>query len=321
MRTESQRAALFVLLPLLGAALAGCTAYGPCCDPCGSVAVAATPEAPTPVKPKETRPMFYDGTTGERVDIAGTLASWKDVDLVAFGELHGHPEGAKAELALLQGMAAQPRPVALAMEFFEADTQAALDAYLAGAMEEAEFRKKTRQGKAYPATHGPLIEFCKAHGIPVIAANAPRPLVSGYRKSDADDYAGYLAELSEEERGYLPAETSEIDDDYKKRFMALMGPKRGPSFFRSQSLWDDAMADSMARFREGHPQHRILFVVGGFHVRGHLGTIKKYRLRRADDAVRVLGMVVGQGGETTFGPGDKGHADVVLKVSSARPAP
>lgn len=265
--------------------------------------------------PAPTSTLYY-GRSGRPAQLVPTLNTWQDADVIAFGELHGHPVGAEMELTVLKTMADQGRPVALAMEFMERDTQAAVDAYLAGELDEEAFVKEARQNKAYPKTHRPLIEFCKERGIPVIAANAPRKLVSGYRKTE-DDYATYLEGLSEEERVTLPRETSVIEDDYHAKFIKLMGPKRGPSFFRSQALWDDAMGEAMADFRDAHPDTRILFIVGGFHITGGLGTITKYQLRRGGDHIRVILMAMDNERHLPFDEEEAGTGDLVVNV----PAP
>jgi uncharacterized iron-regulated protein len=269
---------------------------------------------PTPPTPKPARASaWYHGDTGKPADMATTVAGWKDAEIVAFGELHGNLVGAAAQLRVLEAMHAQGRPIALAMEFMERDTQPAVDAYLAGKISTEAFKLAARQNKAYDKTHGPLVEFCKANGIPIIAANAPRRLVSGYRKQD-EDYETYVAGLPEEDRAWLPEETSILEDAYRERFMKMMGEERGTSFFRSQSLWDDAMAEAMYDFRSEHPDHRILFIVGGFHVERGLGTISKYKLRRGKDDIRVLIMDMDKDPQLPFRDEDMGKGDLILKV-------
>src|SRR5262245_38469546 len=68
------------------------------------------------VPPAAPASLLRDGASGAVVD-AGALARLVGgADVIAFGELHGHPEGAKAELALWQAVASAPdgRPGALA---------------------------------------------------------------------------------------------------------------------------------------------------------------------------------------------------------------
>jgi uncharacterized iron-regulated protein len=287
------------------------------CATSGRVAARRASDAGTRVDSGEHAFFTADGAT---TNFAAVLAGVADVDLVAFGELHDHAVGSRQELALLTGMAAQPRPVALAMEFFEADHQAALDQYLAGAIDEPTFRTRTDRDARYDASHRPLIELCKQRRIPVIAANAPRRLVTGYRKSGAPSYEAYLSSLSAADRGYMPRSSVPPDDEFKVRFMKFMGPIRGPAYYRSMALWNDAMAESIADFRVAHPEHRVLLVVGGFHVAGRLGAVTQYLARRPGDRVSVLLM------QPTEGPmrlpaEEYGEGDVVLKVRLAeRPA-
>ena len=301
----------------------GCAGVQPCCDPCArQVGVPAPsraeiePRPPTPARAF----VFHDGRDGTESSLDSFLAASRDADLVAFGELHGHPVGAAMELRTLEGMAAGARPVALAMEFFERDVQGALDAYLAGTSTEADFVKATRQGPAYPTTHRPLVEFAKARGLKVIAANSPRRLVTEYRKSDKA-YADYLAGLAPADRALLPATTTVATGPYFDRFTRLMGGERGGKLIKAQSLWDDAMADAIATHRAVHPDVRVLLVVGGFHVAGRLGTITQFSARRPNDRVAVLVMSQGEPPALAFDPDDRGEGDVILTVAPVAPRP
>lgn len=302
---------------LLSLSLLGPMSLGGCTKAATSPQTHAPDETPTaaPVDPDEHA--FFDGE-GNPVELAAFIEQLADVDFVGFGELHYHDVGSRVELEVLEGMAAQQRPVALAMEFFEADTQAALDQYLAGEIDEATFREQTKRDDKYDTSHRPLIEFAKANSIPVIAANAPRRLVTGYRKAGGKDYPGYLEGLSEEERGFMPSSSVPPDDEFKRRFMDLMGPKRGPAFYPSMCLWNDAMAESAAEFRQANPEHRVLLVVGGFHVARHLGTVTQFTNRRPDDEVRVL-MMAPTEGPMNFSDDDRGEGDLVLKVRMPPP--
>ncbi|MEZ4382838.1 MAG: ChaN family lipoprotein [Nannocystaceae bacterium] len=275
---------------------------------------AAAPEAAPAVSPEEHA--FFTAQ-GEAGSLDAFLAAIEGVDLVAFGELHYHPVGSRVELAVLEGMAAQGRPVALAMEFFERDTQAAVDDYLAGVIDRAALVERTQRDARYDASHGPLIDLCKAKGIPVIAANAPRPLVTAYRKSGIDAYADWLATRSEDERALLPRSSEIRDDAFTRRFLEFMGPKRGPAFLKSMVLWNDAMAEAAADFRAAHPEHRVLLVVGGFHVAGKLGLITSYLERRPDDRAAILLMDQVDEGPLAFTADDAGEADLLLKVRPA----
>lgn len=323
------RRSLFVALGgLLAVILSGCCMQvrvccrtQRCCPPRATPAAAPKTE-PTVVEEAPQEPVateaLYDGTNGNPASLMVAADAWKDVDLIAFGELHGNAVGANHQFALLKALAEQERPIALAMEFFERDTQATLDAYLRGEIDADTLKKKARQGRNYDRTHGRLIDFCKENDIPVIAANAPRRLVSAYRKQEAD-YEAWKASLPEGDRAFLPEETSVIEDAYREKFMNLMGAARGGSFFRSQSLWDDAMAEAVVDFRAENPKHRVLLIVGAFHVTDGLGTITKYKLRRGKDEVRILTMDMDKDPSLPFRDEDLGAGDLVLKVPYPAP--
>lgn len=255
---------------------------------------------------------LIDGQTGGPIWYPSLPKHFAGADVVLFGELHGNLVGAAYQLTVLRAMHRQGRPLALAMEFLERDVQPAVDRYLQGEIDETTFKKDARLGKAYPKTHRPLIEFCKANRIPVIAANAPRPLVKAYRKTEVD-YATYLDSLTDDERRSLPRTTSTPDGPYKDRFFEFMGPKRGPSFFRSQALWDDAMAEAVTDWRDAHPSARVLLIVGAFHVRHGGGTLTKIQARRPADRIATIAMDM-TAPPLTFTTEDRGMGDVILKV-------
>lgn len=262
--------------------------------------------------PEPTGPThaIYDAR-GAPSSLSAFAASCTDADVIAFGELHGHEVGSALQLELLQALLAQPRPVALAMEFFEADMQRDIDAYLAGEIDEATFRAKTRRDEAYATSHRPLVQLCRERGARVVAANAPRPLVTAYRKSNLD-YAAYLATLTAEDRALLPATSVPPDDEHRRRFMKVMGPERGPSFFKSMALWNDAMAGSVVRARAETPDLRVLLIVGTFHVAARLGTITRIAELSPDASIRVLTM---RNGGTAWRSSDADEGDLIVAVS------
>ena len=169
----------------------------------------------------------YDGHDGRRLDFADVVARCRTADVILFGEQHNDAVCNQFEAQLLYALARQPRPVALAMEFFEADTQAALDAYLRRRIDEEPFREQTRQGRAYVLSHRPLIELCRLVHVPVIAANAPRRLVRAYRNSGLD-YEEFRAGLEPADQRWLPTENAYISGDYQERFFETMKGHGGP---------------------------------------------------------------------------------------------
>lgn len=255
----------------------------------------------------------YDGNSASPLDFSDALARANRADVVLFGEEHSNAVCNAFQAQLFARMIESRGTVALAMEFFESDTQPVLDEYLATGSDESDFRKQTRQGRAYLLAHRPLIELARRAECPIIAANAPRRLVSGLRKSGLA-YSDYVQSLPPEDRVLLPANSTAPRDAYWEAFCKVMEshgtdtapasqPSSAPSVsaseaaadddsllyrgFRSQCLWDDAMAQSVAahRARIGAP---VMLIVGSFHVAHQGGTKTKFMAARPDDRVVTI---------------------------------
>jgi uncharacterized iron-regulated protein len=279
---------------------------------CGAASMIAACRGPATKAPSApvVAEAIYDAT-GEPSTLAAFADACEGADFVAFGELHEHPVASRLERELLEAMLAQPRPVALAMEFFETDHQPAIDAYFAGEIDEATFRARTGRNDAYDDSHRPLVERCKAKGAKVIAANAPRSLVSAYRKSGLV-YADWRASLSDADRALVPPTSVPPHDEHERRFLAFMGPERGPAFFKSMALWNDAMAEAVVRARQADANVRVLLVVGAFHVAGKLGVVTCVHDRDPTASTRVLTM---RNGGAAWRDADRGEGDLVVCVA------
>jgi hypothetical protein len=150
-----------------------------------------------------------------------------------------------------------------------------------------------------------------------VAANAPRRLVGSWRKATDKTYAEWRVGLVELDRQDVARRWSLPKDAYWDAFRELMGDMAEP-FFRSQTLWDDTMAESMADARVAEPDRRVLLVVGGFHVDRGLGTVTKYRQRRPQDRVLILRMSQTDAAGLPFEEEDRGTADFVVKLPTAK---
>lgn len=289
----------------------------------------------------------FDGRTGETLSFADIVRRSARADVVLFGELHSHAVCNAIEAQLFHAMLKESRPAALAMEFFERDTQAALDAYLAGKSDEAAFIKQTRQNRDYLLAHRPLVELCRSAGAPIIAANAPRRLVREYRMSKMP-FDEFRRSRSVEDQQWLPRSSEHLPGPYFDRFVEVIkshppapatatsapallplndtasaagpaskqaaAPKTDPFIvsFRPQLLWDDSMAESVADYRAAHPGHRVMLVIGRFHVAEEGGTLQKFRQRRPGDKVFTIVFSSRETGAFAMDKDDANSADVVI---------
>lgn len=301
------------------ASLAGCASPGP------KTAPAAIPTG------EEARAVeVWNGNDGRRVDWGNLVSGAAGAEVVVIGENHGHPLGLAFAAALWEDVLARPEgeKAALSMEFFERDDQVALDAYLLGVATEAHFKRATgRTDSRYPAGHRAMVEAAKAKGVPVIAANAPWIYMS---------YAGRepyekLAALPEEHRRLFRIPDSLPTGRYRSDYARIMDKPHGPAAgnepetpeakaariekgFRSQSLWDWTMAESVVR-AVGAGHSPVVHVVGRFHSDFDGGLIEAIEKQRP--GTRVVTITTVDEGAASLKAEDKGRADYVVYVGPA----
>lgn len=274
--------------------------------------------ASLPEHPKEAVRIF---------DTQGRTTSWDqmidalvDADVVVIGESHGHPLGLEAAALVFDDLLARTDHAALAMEFFERDTQVALDDYLTGVTDEATFEKAAHRSQGnYPPGHKRLIEAAKAAGRQVIAANAPRRYVHMARKQGYDA----LAKLTDEQKRLFVIPTVMPSGDYKDAFFEMMGggmgtgdqvhsgmpPEMVEAIFRSQAMWDATMADSVYRATLSG-NRPVVLVVGRFHADNEGGTIQLLKRLRPDLTIKTLSMVINT--DQVMDEEDAGSADFIV---------
>ncbi|MES2459714.1 MAG: ChaN family lipoprotein [Armatimonadota bacterium] len=207
-------------------------------------------------------------------------------NLVFAGEFHDDPQTHRAELALLETLSgAWKQSLSLGMEMLERDAQPALDAYLAGKTDEAALKKTVKLWPNYATDYRPLVEYARAEKIPVLASNAPGPLVKRVGK---EGLAPVLESLTEAERSLIAATVNAPSGDvYEKRFGSVMGAGHGDRrmdaamvrrFYEAQCVRDDTMAETVSRALDAG--RKVLHVNGAFHSDAGLGTAQRVLWRR-----------------------------------------
>ncbi|AJQ53542.1 TPA: ChaN family lipoprotein [Aeromonas hydrophila] len=226
-------------------------------------------------------------TQGNDLTFEQALARVADADIVLVGELHTHPAVHLLQARMLAGLAADGRPLVLSMEQFSRADQPVLDAYLAGRIGEAALIRDGNAWPNYQSDYRPLVEFAKAHHLPVIAANAPKPLVSCV----GQEGPAWLEKLPASRRSQLARTLTLGDDPYRQKFMASLHHGDADSNarrFAAQTSWDDTMAESMVDYLRSHPGQRIMHIAGNFHVEGGLGLASRIASRNPDLKVALV---------------------------------
>jgi uncharacterized iron-regulated protein len=261
------------------------------------------------------------GSDGAPVTMGELVASAAESDVVVVGEVHGHPVGLELAASVFEPLASHESS-ALSLEFFERDTQGALDDFVAGRIDEAELMRRTqRTDSSYPPGHRKMVEAARAHHRPVLAANAPRRYAKLARTEGFDALRG----LGEDERRLFSIPETLPGGAYRTAFDEVMGGDHGDphhhldldGFFRAQALWDDTMADTLSRAVTSGLRP-VVQVVGRFHVDFDGGLLQQLRAKLPAAKVFTVSMV--DETKETLAPADRGRADVVIYVGPERPS-
>jgi len=234
--------------------------------------------------------VIVDTACGERIAFDTFIDRIEGADVLFLGEQHDNTTCHELQhwttLAL-----AKRRPVTLSLEQFEADVQVTLDAYLAGDITEAAFLEGSRPWSNYAEHYRPTVEWARAEGVPVIAANIPRPLAREVSR-------GRWEELGVIGNPYSPWQLNVEEPAYRARFEEAMGDHGGTEsadlddWFAAQCVKDDRMAEAIAAHLNATSDAPPLVVhwCGRFHSDHHLGTVSRLALRRPDLEILTVSM-------------------------------
>lgn len=279
-----------------------------------------TPASPSPARDDEAlKSLRVFDAKGAPVTLEQLVEAVGAADAVFVGEQHNDAGAHLLEAELLQraflryarGEEKGRREVVLSLEFFERDVQTVLDEYLAGLISERHFLASTRPWKNYETDYRPLVEFARAHKIPVVAANAPARYVSRVTQNGPES----LSALFEESRRSLPPlPVAPASTAYAEKFNAFLrgeaesaaaaaapvttpvtgqaggvvnphaqAPQHGGAALHlldAQNLRDASMGHAVAESLKRRKRALVLHYNGAFHSEGRLGVpeqVARYR--------------------------------------------
>jgi uncharacterized iron-regulated protein len=234
--------------------------------------------------------------------------------VIFVGEKHDRHAHHLNQLEIIRHLHAAGADVAVGMEMFHQPYQPAVDAYLAGDIDERAFLATSRYYHEWRYDYGlykPIVDFLKENNIPLLALNIPGDISRQVARKG-------LESLDAGQRAGLPSELDFSDPAYRDELKAVFG-QHGPQtgieafdyFFQAQILWDESMAARAARFLETHPGHRLVILAGNGHVRfGH--GIPQRLFRRTGASYTIIVQDEGL---------HKGIADHVLLTTDVKGSP
>lgn len=233
-------------------------------------------------------PAALDLSTLKR--LPGVMERLAGKKIVYVGESHDRFSHHEVQLRVLQGLHRQDPRIAVGMEMFQKPFQKPLDDYIAGAIDERTFLKRSEYFKRWGVDYHlykPILDFAKARQIPVVALDLRREIVQKVAK-------GGLDSLSEDEKREIPQELDFSDQGYRARLEEAFAAHRDfeernfAFFHQAQILRDEAMAESIDEFLEKNPDFRMVVVAGGGHLQYGSGIPRRTLRRNGFDYAIVL---------------------------------
>jgi uncharacterized iron-regulated protein len=268
------------------------------------LAPAAAGAQQAPVEGADYRVYDHRGRARSMADV---FKAMDDTDALLVGETHDDVvgQGVEAEIFMraaervgaVGGEGGSRRQVVLSLEMFERDVQYIVDEYLAGLITEDQFKKSSRPWDRYDSDYRSMVEFARAHGLPVVAANAPRRYVNRVSRLGPAS----LEPLPETAKAFLPPlPYPGPSEAYTAKWNALMadmasampaasapppaGAPQGPpqdhgvgNALYAQALWDAAMGYAVTTALDAHQGALVVHYVGSFHVASGTGIPERVR--------------------------------------------
>lgn len=193
-----------------------------------------------------------------------------NADVILVGEWHTHPGVHLFQAALFEQLSKSNKRTALSLEQFSRADQPILNQYVKGEIGEQYLIDNTQAWPNYKSDYRPLIELAKANNSDVIAANAPKNIVTCIGRQGIS----YLNKLDETQQSYIASTIDTSPSDYKQRFMASMHhgtASQNENYYAAQVTWDETMAESIVNYLNNHNGARVMHIAGDFHVKNGEG--------------------------------------------------
>ncbi|MBI3518319.1 MAG: ChaN family lipoprotein [Bacteroidetes bacterium] len=251
---------------------------------------------------------IYSVKLAKEVTLNDIVEDMTNHDVLFYGEEHNDSVTHYLENKVLELLfQTYSSKTVLSMEMFERDVQPVMNEYLTSDIREKNFKKDARAWNNY-RDYRPMIEFCKAHQLDVICANA----AGRYSNLAGRKGQKALKALPVESKKYFaPVPYDTASGKYYEKLTGLSGhgsatdtvkkvlPVTGMGNFNlvmAQSLWDATMAYSIADYFKSHPSKKVFQVNGRFHSDERFAVVAQ--LKKYNPKLRTL--VISSGSDETF---------------------
>jgi len=225
---------------------------------------------------------------GNRVTYEFALESFKDTDIIFFGEYHDQPICHWLQMLLLKDLhKIHGSSLFVGVEMFETDNQILIEEYFNGLITQKKFEEEARLWNNYKSDYKQMLEYAKKENISFVGTNAPGRYVNSVYNNGLE----ILDKISNTAKSYIPELPIHYDPEiacYKKMLEMGMG-HGGHNLPKAQALRDATMAWSIAQNLT--PGKKAYHINGSYHSDYHEGIIYYLKRINPDFKIKVISTV------------------------------
>jgi uncharacterized iron-regulated protein len=209
----------------------------------------------------------------KQIDQTEIITELTKANIIYLGEVHDSEKDHQAQLEIIQTLHDQNPQIAIAFEMFQRQFQPVLDEYIARKINESQLKKQTESEERWGFNweyYAPIFRFAKKNSLSLLAVNTPTEITNKVSAKGLDS-------LTKEEQKQIPpiSEIRTDNQDYRQMLAEVyqqhMHGKHGNSedinsFFTTQVLWDETMAEVIAQFHQKNPDDRLIVLAGQGHI-------------------------------------------------------
>ncbi|TXH68986.1 MAG: PDZ domain-containing protein [Thiothrix sp.] len=211
------------------------------------------------------KPVAIDGN--KQISFPELMQRLQTKRVVFVGETHDRYDHHMNQLLILRAMHRQDPKIGIGVEWFQQNFQPVINNYLAGKINEDQLLEQTDYYNRWRYDFRmlrPILEYAKAHQLPVIALNAPSELTSKVGMQGLDS-------LTKAERAQLPDEITPAAGSYLNKLRQVFashahGHGQFENFAMVQRIWDETMASNVVKFLLTNEKSRMIVFAGSGHV-------------------------------------------------------
>ena len=233
----------------------------------GLLAFSILLSAATCREPKQAAQLnLFDIQTRQSIAGAQAMDALKNARLVLVGEHHTNQSHHEAQLQVIRSLNEQPVQLSIGLEMFRKDSQAALDQWVAGKLDEETFEKIYLDNWNFPwPLYRSIFVYARDKRIPMVGLNVSRDITRQVAQHG-------FASLSNQQRGELAGVTCNVTREYRDFIRSAFGAHGHGNmdfirFCEAQLVWDTAMAINSLNHLEQHPDRVMVLLAGSGHAR------------------------------------------------------